>query len=179
MTEHDYEPTAPSADSLKRLAKLAADAKLATDRVALLEVRLKEETAALKAITEREIPDIMEEIGLTDFRLTDGTRIQIKEDIRCSVSADRRIAVKEYFDEHGLSGMVKRAISIEFNAGEEKWANKFEADLRKRKHEVRTKIDYIVHPSTLKAWVTRALEESKEIPLDLFGVFRQRRAKVD
>jgi hypothetical protein len=36
-----------------------------------------------------------------------------------------------------------------------------------------------VHHATLKAWVKEMLAKGNELPLELFGVFRRRIAKMD
>lgn len=169
----------PSADTLTRLSRFAQEARDRAAEIARLEESLKAATESYNRIVERDIPDLMDEVGVSDFRLSDGTRITIKEDIRASIPAARRNEAVSWFDDHGLSGMVKRTFTISFGRDEESWANKFEADLRKRKREVNLKKEYKVEPMTLKAWVKTALENGQDLDPELFGIFRQRKAKVD
>lgn len=177
--EETLETSALNEDTLQRLSRLAASAKNAASEVASLEAALEAAKKQLTDLTEREIPSIMDEVGMADFRLSNGTRITVREEVRASIPAARKDEAIAWLDQHDLSGMVKRTFTIAFNRDEETWANKFEADLRKRKKEVRLKKEYKVEPMTLKAWASSSLKEGLDVPADLFGVFIQRRAKID
>ena len=185
------EPTLPSAsdyesfaeeplptDKLERLTKLANTARDQARSVEELEEQLKVASRKLASLVEFEIPQLMDELGVPFLGLEDGSRVDVKEDIRASISADRRMAAVEWLDAHGLSGMVKRIFEIKFTREQEKEVRKFEADLRKRKNPLTVDRIYKVEPMTLKAWATRTLEAGGEIDLALFGIHRQRRAKI-
>lgn len=179
MLDYSGEASPPSPDTLRRLADLAAQAKARELAVANLEAKLKEEKQALSALVERDIPTIMDEIGMSDFRIKDGTRILVKDVVRASISADRQEAAKEWFDANGLAGIVKRRFIISFNRDQTALVNKFAADLRKRKVPLAVSIENKVEPMTLKALVTRRLEAGEEVPMELLGVFVQRVAKIE
>lgn len=181
VLEDDYsgDTTALDADKLNLLARLAQEGLDTQAQIADLEAKLKVANENLSRITERAIPTIMDEIGMSDFRLTNGRRITVTDKVRASIPVARKLEAVAWLDEHDLSGMIKRTITISFNRDEEKWANRVEADLRKRKAELRLNKEYKVEPPTLTAWATRTLKEGGEIDPELFGIFVQRRAKIE
>ena len=77
-----------------------------------------------------------------------------------------------------MNRLIKRLFSIEFGREEEKWADKFERDCKQRKKQLHLKRKKFVHPQTLQAFIRGQLEEGVAVPLDIFGVFRQRFVKV-
>ncbi len=179
---HDYSDyTAPTVGSnaLARLAGLAHDQKLAEARVARLQQELQEAQDALMLIAERQLPELMMELRMKDFTTEDGIKIEIKESIHTSIPKAKADQAFEWLEKHGQSGMIKRKFEIAFNRDEEAWANKFRADLAKRKKPVHAKIERKVEPATLKAYVTRQLEAGVDIPQELFGVHRRKLATVE
>ncbi len=74
--------------------------------------------------------------------------------------------------------LIKRTFAIEFGKGDEKWADKFERDCAQRVKPLNIKRKKGVHSGTLQAFIKKALEEGVDIPLDVFGAYRQRFAKI-
>jgi hypothetical protein len=160
---------------LSILADRQADAEHA---VARLTADLAKANDQLRSICEHELPALMDELGMQDFTTTSGLKVTVRETIRASIPKDRKEAAFDWLDEHGHSSLVKRMFAVSFGRDEEKWARKFAADLRRRKRELSVDDIKKVESSTLRAFVKNQLEEGLELPLELFGVFRQRRSKI-
>ena len=180
---HDYseyhdEPKAGS-NSMARLSGLARDQKKAEAKVADLQRQLQEAQEELDRIAGRELPDLMQELRLKDFTTEDGVRIEVKESIHTSIPKARQNEAFEWLEKNGHAGMIKRKFVISFNRDEEAWAKKFQADLSKRKKPVQSTIERKVEPPTLKAFVTRELEQGVDIPQELFGVHRRKLTTVE
>ena len=146
--------------------------------VAKLQAALQAKQDELKNIQERVLPELMIELGVESLKTPGGLTVELAESIHASIPKTLQDQAFAWLDEHGESGMVKRTFEVKFNRDEEAWANKFQADLAKRKKPVRAEIKRKVEPPTLRSWVKNKLREGEDIPLDLFGVFRRKVAKV-
>ena len=173
-------PEAPSAATLERAVELAT---LLTDQqahVARLEAELTEAKAAARRTEQEALPALMSELGLTEFRLKDGTLVRLTEDVQCGITEERRAAAHEWLVAHGHGGLLKVAVWVAFGRGERDaataLAERLAAELRPGGHAPVVKEE--VHASTLKAWVKERLAAGEQIPLDLFGVHPFNRATL-
>lgn len=175
----DYkEPPKAGSNSMASLKALARKQKLAEQEVARLELELEKAKDLLKEVSERELPTLMGDLQLSKFSTDDGTELEIEESIHTSIPKGSEDEAFTWLEENDQSGLIKRSFVIMFNREEEAWANKFKADLAKRKKPVNAKITRKVEPQTLKAYVSRELERGTDIPQKLFGVFRKKRSIV-
>lgn len=178
MSYTEYQDQSTSEDALAQLGRLAEDLAQADAEVAEIEAKLQEAREKQRDLSEFRIPQLMDDIGIADFTTSSGFKVSVKETIRASIPAARRGEATEWLDEHGHAALVKRAFTIEFDKEEEEKARQFAEELRQREDRLRVAEDFKVHPSTLSAWAKEQLAEGVDIPLDLFGVYRQRVAKI-
>lgn len=175
----DYkEPPKAGSNSMASLKALARKQKLAEQEVARLEDELAKAKESLKEVSERELPTLMADLQLGSFTTDDGIEISINESIHTSIPKGSEDEALTWLEKHDQSGLIKRSFVIMFNREEEAWANKFKADLAKRKKPVNAKITRKVEPQTLKAYVSKELEKGTDIPQKLFGVFRRKVSEV-
>lgn len=177
--QYQAEKVQPSADRLAQLSSLASVAVTQQREIDDLEEKLKQAKQRLAGVVEKDIPTLMDEIEMAEYVLSSGERITVHDELRTSISAANNDAAMDWLDEAGDGGMIKRTLTISFNRDETAWANKFEADLRRRKKPVRVERKLKVEPPTLKAYIKGALEQGRELPTDLFNIFIQRKAKID
>jgi len=171
------EANKPTADTLAQLTALASRADEVQREVDRIEAELKKGKEMLASLVEKEIPDLMGSIKMTSFS-TPELDIKIKEKLRVSLPADKRMLGVEFFDNNDRSGLVKRQFVISFNRDETALVNKFAADLRKRKHQLRVATEMWVEPSTLTKEIGDMIEAGIAVPREVFNVFNQRTAKV-
>lgn len=164
----------PSADQLARLSQLALEQHQAEQRVEAAKEALAQAQEALRQVAEVAIPELMDEVGMEEFKTRSGLRIKVDEKLRVSIRRDRVDDACEYMHEVGSGSLVKRFFTIKFGRDEEKWARKFEADLRRRKRQLQVDRTKKVEPSTLKKWVNDRLKVGEDVPEELFSVHRQR-----
>lgn len=161
---------------LSTLSQLARDLNEAQLEAARIEEQLKAANAKVTDLAEKQIPDLMDQIGMRTFTTSDGFKVDVRETIRASVPAAKKEAAMQWLDDNGHSGLIKRSILVAFDRQQEKEARKLEAQLSKKFENVKT--DLKVEPSTLRAFIGEQLEKGEAIPLDLFGAWRQRIAKI-
>ena len=71
------------------------------------ELRLKGLKAEILEIEQKELPDAMTACGnLKSFTLKDGSEIKIKDDIFCSIPADKKAAAFKWLEENGHSNLL-------------------------------------------------------------------------
>lgn len=164
MPQHDYsdhQPTA-SGDSLAQLAELADLYATAKEHEEILLAEYKKAKARACKIVEEDIPEIMTECGLTEFKTASGRKITIKDEVHANISQANVDAAHEWLEEHGHGGIVKRDVVVSFNKDQEEEAKEAAAGLRANFPAVKVKSN--IHSSTLKAWVSSRLREGEEIP---------------
>jgi hypothetical protein len=144
------------------LERLAGELRDATTEVERLETELADAQRTVKAIAEHQIPEVMERLGLEEFKTASGLRIKISKVVCAHVNVDNRETAYAWLEENGHGGMIKRSVIVGFNKGQDADAESLRADLSKKYPAVGVKLD--LNAMTLKAWVTRRLEDGDEIP---------------
>ena len=179
--QHDYSDfkKGPGDNLLKQISATAAEQKAAELRVAELEDQLKEAQVALRDVKEHRLPELMAAAEQKKITTLDGIGVEIKEIIRGSIPAASADQAFAHLEEVGDERLIKREFNIQFGKDEEKWANKFEGDLKRRKKPLRVKRKKAVNPQTLQAYVREKLAKGEKFPMKLFGVYVQKFAKVD
>lgn len=130
----------------------------------------------LKKIQEVELPAAMAEIGMQEFKLADGTKVSVKNEVYCSIpKADteeglqKRVLAFSWLRDHELDGVIKNTVSLQFGKGEDE--NAVEAVIALRAQGYEPQQDMNVHPQTLKALIKEQLGKGVDVPLEVFGAF--------
>jgi len=170
-----YQPST-SDSTLAQLSKLAEEQAGVQAKVAYLEAQLAAARDELKDLAERQVPELMDEVGISEFKTSSGLKIKIAETIRASISKVNAARAFAWLKEHGHAALIKSEVSVAFGKGCESDA---EALAKQLSQNFEVEMNTSVHPQTLAAWVRERLGEGEEVPLDLFGVHRQRVSKID
>lgn len=155
-------------DVLGRISILADKMRDKQKEIAEAEMHLKQLKEQHRQISEEQLPELFERVGMEELKTRSGLPLKLKERVHTSVSKERKPKAIAWLDEHGHGGMVKRTVVVEFDKTKE---DKVKALLRligRNWPNHRTELD--VHGSTVKAFVKQQLKDGKEIPIDLFGV---------
>lgn len=181
MTDDYAEFRDAPGENFKAVLRSLADEYLTAEaEVVRIEQELELAKAEKKDISEVRIPQATEGMD-GKFDLGDGRELQLKEEIRASIAGEKRGPAIRWLDEHDYGHIVKRQVIIEFGKGEEERTEAFLKALKAVEKELGTlviKTNYNVHPITLVSWVKEQLKEGVDLPNDVFGIFRQRTAKV-
>jgi len=177
MTDpRDLADAAPANEGLAQLAQLATDLYLAEVRATETAEVAKEAAANVRRIAEGLIPELMQELGLEEFKTTSGIKLSIAPSYRASILKARREEAFAWLDENDEGGMIKHQIVTGFGRDQEDAANELREKLEAEGFTV--KDEQKIESSTLRAWVKRMLEEGKTIPMDLFGASKVDIAKI-
>jgi len=87
----DVAPT--SNEEIGALAELAQKMVYLENEIERDEESLKQKKQNLRMLAERDIPDMMQELNVRSFELTDGSAIEVKPIIQASIPSDRKSVV--------------------------------------------------------------------------------------
>ncbi len=173
----DYAQAAPASDSqLVHLQKLAEEQAKAEAEIARLDVLITKAREQLRDISERMLPELMDEIGITEFKTSTGLTIEVEETIRASIPKAKAPQALGWLKAKGYASLIKRVVAVSFGKGEDAKAMELRQKLIGESFEVTDVAG--VHASTLSAWVREKLKKGEEIPLELLGVHRIRASKI-
>lgn len=180
MPEADYSEfkDGPGDNLLAQISATALEQKEAEAKVAKLEEELQVAKDTLRDISERRLPELMDSAEMTSFTLSDGTKIEVNEKIRAGIPPKTQGQAFMWLKEHGHDALIKNQITVDFDREQEDIAEKFAENLREKWDDVRFKQKKTVHASTLASFIKEQLSEGIDIPLDIFGAFRQRFSKI-
>jgi len=173
-----YVDEAPDSEKLSELGDLADQMSCAEQAVEKANEELSKKQEALKDLQERRIPALMDDLGVKTFTTTSGLTVEIKEQLRVSIPKDRKQKAMEWVEEHGGADLIKRLIMIAFGKNDEKWAKRVLSNLRRYKRPLPMEIVRDIPSSTVKKFLTDQLADGTEVPLELFGGYHQRQAKL-
>lgn len=165
------------ADSFKSQVNEAAK-RLQEAQTASLEAEAdaKAKKADLKQIQEVELPNLLETAGLKSCETLDGKKVNVSEYIRANIPDDKELDAYLWLEDNGHGDIIKDQIVVSYGKGNDDLASELEEFLMKQG------VDYTrkraVHHSTLSSLIKELMEEGVPVPLDLFGAYRQRIAKI-
>jgi len=161
---------------LDGVSRLATEAANLEREISSAEQLLKDKKQALHKITDEQLPEALEEMGLQKFTLTDGAEISVKPIYAASIPKDRKEEAFQWLRDHEFGDLVKNNVTVTFGRGEDETAKEF-VGLCGSQGFVPSQLEK-VEPMTLKAWLRERVEAGDPIPLDLFGAFISQRATI-
>ena len=163
-------------NKLDGVSRLAAEAANLENEIASAEQLLKDKKQALHKITDEQLPEALEEMGLQKFTLIDGAEISVKPIYAASIPRDRKEEAFQWLRDHEFGDLVKNNVTVTFGRGEDDIAKEF-VGLCGSQGFTPSQLEK-VEPMTLKAWLRERVEAGDPIPLDLFGAFISQRATI-
>jgi hypothetical protein len=168
-----------SDNKIARITLLAETMVHAAAHVESLKAQLDAAKAYHRRIEQEDLPELMREIGLAEFTMTDGTKIQVTDDVECGISEERRAAAHEWLARNGFGGLIKTEVVVAFPRDAHEEAQRVADDLAQELEGIATpQVQERVHPATLKAFIKEQLAAGKPVPFDLFGVHPFSKAKL-
>lgn len=181
LMEQEFENLASSVDKvdqqgLKSVAALAREIQQEEEYIAALEDDLKKAKKKLLKLTDEEMPAILAEIGMMDFTLDDGSKVEVKPTYGASIRVDNREAAYEWLRENGYDDIIKNTVACQFGRGEDDLASSFTAFAQQQGYVPTQKTE--IHSQTLRAFVKERCEAGDEFPMELFGAWVGQRAVI-
>jgi hypothetical protein len=160
-------------DDLRREAGLDArqltELKKICDRYFAEVEKAEQMEAALVAVRKRvqtivqeTLPTAMQEAGMSEIKLDDGTKIAVDTFIAANIKEDDRPVAHQWLRENGYGALIKRTIACQFGMGEDERAAKLIATLQRGKFAFEEK--EAVHAGTLRAFVREHMDKLANPP---------------
>lgn len=163
-------------DQISGISALARRAKLLEKQIEDAEDILKGHKEQYRKLTEEAIPEALAELGMTSFRMDDGSSIEVKPFYGASISEARRAEAFQWLRDNGFDDIIKNTVSVRFGRGEDDLCNRLLGTLGQQGFPVEQSEK--VEPSTLKAWVKERVTRGEQFPMELFGAFIGKKASI-
>jgi glutamyl/glutaminyl-tRNA synthetase len=142
-----------------------------------LEETIKEFKRERAIVSEETIPQQMQELGISDTTMADGSKITIKEGFHCRIPKDKIEQAHAYLRQEDLGDIIKNQVITSFGTGEDNMAGDLAGHIQDA-YGITPDVKESVHPSTLKATLKKRHEEGLSDPDDLFGIFIRPETKI-
>lgn len=190
---HDYGDDAeqPSESTKEKMGKIVVRVLLLEREIEQDEERLKEKKKELEKYEKDQLPVLMDDLGTTLWGTKAGLKVELKEELRGSFPKDeaRRREAFDYLIKDGNEGYIRHEVVINLGRDSHETVRKI---LDFLKAEGIDKIAEVTHGETINhqqmmAYLREELRNSKneehedfgkEVPLELFGTFVERIAKI-
>ena len=126
------------------------------ESIEALEATLAEEKQLLEEVETDTIPSIFHEYGFSEATLDDGTKVKLKSYVSPKVVDDS--ALYAWLEANGMGAVIKDQIDL----GKGQFDAAIKEFLEQGGYEYSRKTS--VHPQTLKATVSRLMEQGEELP---------------
>ena len=157
------------ADQVERLENL-------NQEIEKKEKDLKQRKKDLEHISGEVIPTMMSEMGLSHLKLMDGSSVDVKPNYSANITIANREAAYNWLRQNGLGDIIKNDVTVSFGSGEDNKAAEYANLAKGQGFQPTQKLK--VEPMTLKALVRERIENSLEMPMDIFNVFVGNRTKL-
>jgi hypothetical protein len=137
---------------------------------------LKLEKNKLLKLTDEELPSALAEVGISSFKLEDGSTVEVKQTYGASILVNNRDSAYNWLRDHGYDDIIKNTVLCQFGRGEDDQASAFAALAQQQGYVPEQKTE--IHPQTLRAFVKERVENGDEFPMELFGAWVGQRAVV-
>lgn len=166
-----------SEDLLARLGDLARRQLDLEDQIEAANEELRKLGDDHRRISEEDIPAVLDETGLSEVRLADGTKVVVKEHLRVSTAGKNREPINTWLESEGHDDVIKDEVTALFGKGEGDLAEGLVLAAAEFTDSVDRK--RYVNPQTFAALLRELMADGVDVPLDELGVFVQRQTKLD
>ena len=186
------EDVAPASNEIGAITEAVQRVQKLEKEIGLMRDQLKEKEQNLRKLNEQEIPDLMTEMNVKNFTLTDGSKVGLIDIVSVSIPSagaldrakgdtkeelyERQQACFAWLRKNGGSELIKANVEVQFGKGQDNACSDFKKELRGRK--VFYKESTGVHPQTLKAFISEALGNGKNIPVDIFKLYTGQKVQI-
>lgn len=164
---------APDTDSMSDLAGLARDLQDAEHAKAEAEDEVREHGRRIRDLKENRIPELMAELGLSEIKLEDGSKLTVGTKVRASIPKARAGLAMQWLADNGYADIVKHQVVVDAGKGD---ASELITSIESAGYMARD--EQAVHPATLAKFVRDRLDEGEDVPLELFGAHVFNEAKL-
>ena len=148
------------------------------DEVAELEEKLKAKKNERDDISSRVIPELLQEQGLSEIKLADGSKVSVKKEFRATLPKDdlTREAAYQWLRDQNLGDIIKNNVTVSFGKGEDNKANQLVDLAVANGFTPQQKSD--VAWNTLTALYEERVKAGLDMPSDVFSLWIRNKTKI-
>ena len=160
------------------IAQQCVKLKEKEDEIAELEDKLKAKKAEADDISARVIPELLQEQGLQEIKLADGSKVSVKKEFRATLPKDdlRRESAYQWLRDQGLGDIIKNNVTVSFGKGEDDKAEQLLNLAAEHGFEPQQKSD--VAWNTLTALYQERVQAGLDMPSDSFSLWIKDKTKI-
>lgn len=177
VAEDADNPPVPREQKLLELSGLVGAQTALEDRLEMLEDQAKKVKERIKQISEVQIPEIMQTIGVRQFTLTNGFKITVKPWYNMTPKEENIAAAYEWLDGNGHGDIVKHSLTLEVRLTQANLLGAIKA--LAEEGQISHTEKNAIHHMTAGAWVKGQLESGQPVPRELLGVTTGFRTKIE
>jgi hypothetical protein len=148
------------------------------DEITELEDKLKAKKAEADDISSRVIPELLQEQGLQEIKLSDGSKVSVKKEFRATLPKDdlRRESAYQWLRDQGLGDIIKNNVTVSFGRGEDNKAQQLLDLAVANGFQPQQKSD--VAWNTLTALYEERVKAGLDMPSDVFSLWIKDKTKI-
>lgn len=117
---------------VKSLSNLCKDLLTLEAKIGNTEEELRRYKEQSRELSEQVIPDKLAELGVSDLKLSDGSRISAEPFYSARITAQNLHTAHEWLRENGHGDIIKNTLTITFGQGEDVLAKELQTSLRNK-----------------------------------------------
>ena len=145
-------------------------------KMAAIDEQLKTLKATEATLSGQTIPNLMHKAGLSLIKLKDGSAVEVKPFYAARIPLSKVGEAFTWLRDNGHGDLIKNNVLITFRCQQDNEAKSLVAELREKGHNVKQAEK--VESMTLKAFVREQIQDGKNVPADLFGVYVASKTKI-
>jgi len=145
------------------------------EQIELTELKVKKLKEEEQVLADS-ITDLLQSKGVSELKLTDGSKVTTKEQLYCSIKEENKQAAFKWVREQGDGDIIKNVVSVDFKKGEDKVAQEFKS-LAEDSGLVPNE-NSSIHPSTLRSYLNAKSRDGVDFDEKLFGAFRLNKVSI-
>ncbi len=145
-------------------------------KMAAIDEQLKTLKATEATLSGQTIPNLMHKAGLSLIKLKDGSAVEVKPFYAARIPLSKVGEAFTWLRDNGHGDVIKNNVLVTFRRQQDNEAKSLVAELREKGHNVKQAEK--VESMTLKAFVREQIQDGKNVPADLFGVYVASKTKI-
>ena len=163
-------------EQVKKISVKCTELQEKEQEVLDIEERLKKARKDAMFLSEETIPNLMQEAGVTQLILSNGTSVTVNPFYGARISNDRKEEAFQWLRANNFADLIRNNVEVSFTAGNDAKAQQVLELLKKEGHRPVQKQE--VNAMQLKQWAREQIEKGVSVPVDLFSIYVTDRTKL-
>ena len=148
------------------------------DEISDLEEQLKKKKEEADYISSSVIPELLAEQGLSEIKLSDGSKVSVRKEFRATIPKDeaRRESCLQWLRDQGLGDIIKNNVIVSFGKGEDDKAEQMLNLAAENGFQPQQKSD--VAWNTLTALYQERVQAGLDMPSESFSLWIKDKTKI-